>query len=121
MHAEDHDRLNRSVCGAEPVRRPRAEFDGLARIDDEIALTQYQPHTTGEHIRPVLPFVNGQLGGRLSAFGGDSDLECVQSACGCLAGERPVGDVVVRVRTAPNPRIGSLRRAQQFVGTRRSC
>ncbi len=43
----------------------------------------------------------------------------MQAACGCLAGERPVRDAVVRVRAAPHSRIGRLGRAQQFVGADR--
>lgn len=64
VHAENHDRLHGSVRGAEPVRRPRAEFDGFARLDGEIPLAEDEPHSAGQHVGPVLPFVNGQLRGR---------------------------------------------------------
>ena len=59
VHAEDHDGLHRSVCGAEPVWSPGAELDGFARFDDEVALAENESHSAGEHISPVLTFVNG--------------------------------------------------------------
>ena len=58
VHAEYHDRLDRTVGGTEPVRSPRAEFDGFARFDDEVTLTEDEAHSPGQHISPVLPFVN---------------------------------------------------------------
>ena len=59
VYAEDHDRLNRTVDGTEPVRSPRAEFDGFAGFDDEVALAEDEAHSPGQHVGPVLALVNG--------------------------------------------------------------
>jgi len=43
LRADDHDELDGSLDGAEPVRRPGRELDGLAWFDYEGLLAQQQP------------------------------------------------------------------------------
>jgi hypothetical protein len=115
LGADDEDQLDGAVDGAEPVRRPSRELDGLTGLDDEGLLAQKQPQAAAEHVEPVLSFVNGKLVGRPPVPGVDVNLVGVKAGRGAAMGERPQGHAVALARQAADAGVVRWRRCEQLV------
>ena len=88
--AEDRDELHGAVDGAEPVRGPGRELDGLARPrcrrSPSPSSSRRRPL---EDVEPVVALVHREQVGRPVALRVDVDLEGVQPAGGAAVRQRP--------------------------------
>ncbi len=63
LAAEQAQQLDRPVAdAAEPVRDPRIELGGLARMQDEILIAEHQPQLAVQDVEPLIAFVGLRLG-----------------------------------------------------------
>src|SRR5919106_185603 len=118
LRPEDHDRFDGAVGGAEPVRRPGRELDGLARLDREVIQAEDQPQLAAEDVDPVVSLVYVQLGHvrRGAALRADGDFEGMEAAGGGASGERPHRHSVISAWLGAHARVLAGRRGEQLVG-----
>ena len=50
------------AAAAEPVRHPRIELGGLARVQDEVLIAQHEPEPAIQDVEPLVALVGLRLG-----------------------------------------------------------